>query len=339
MDALSDVLRVIRMKGGVFLQAEFSAPWCISSRVGPDEREALLGGANHLVLYHYVVEGHLCAQLPGGRPIAIGAGEVFMLPHNDEHRLGSHLDLPPVPVGRLVEAPADGGLWRMKHGGGGEPTRIVCGFLGCERLEGNPLIDSLPSMLTFDTRQGRIAAWIEGSLAFAADEVSARRPGSATVLTRLSELLFVEALRRYVEDLQPEQTGWLAGLKDPIVSRALSLLHGRLEEPWTVDDLGREVGLSRSALADRFTRLIGEPPMRYLARWRLQVAAHDLRHSDEALARVARRVGYESEPAFNRAFKRAFGVPPATWRRGGLKARRDGTAPPHLTRKTRRTAR
>jgi transcriptional regulator GlxA family with amidase domain len=170
-------------------------------------------------------------------------------------------------------------------------------------------------VLRFDTRQGSAAAWMKSSLEFAADEIAARRAGSETVLAKLSELLFVETLRRYVEGLPEDQTGWLAGLKDPFVSRALSLLHGCVAKEWTVDDLGREVGLSRSALADRFARLIGEPPMRYLARWRIQVAAHQLRTSDMSLARIAEHVGYESEAAFSRAFKRNFGVPPAAWRR------------------------
>jgi AraC-like DNA-binding protein len=219
-----------------------------------------------------------------------------------------------VSIRQVVRASPGGGLWVVRHGGGGEQTRIVCGFLGSERFDGNPLADALPAVLRFDTRQDGAGAWMKSSLEFAADEIAAHRAGSETVLAKLSELLFVEALRRYVEGLPEEQTGWLAGLKDPFVSRALSLLHGRVAKEWTVDDLGREVGLSRSALADRFTRLIGEPPMRYLARWRIQVAAHQLRNSDTPLARIAEQVGYESEAAFNRAFKRSFGVPPATWR-------------------------
>jgi transcriptional regulator GlxA family with amidase domain len=197
-------------------------------------------------------------------------------------------------------------------------TRIVCGFLGCDKLDGNPLAAALPPILRFDTRYGSTAAWMRSSLEFAADEIAAQRAGSETVLAKMSELMFVEALRRYVESLPEEQTGWLAGLKDPFVSRALALMHGGLTREWTVDDLGREVGLSRSALADRFTRLIGEPPMRYLARWRLQVAATQLRNSDVPLARIAQQVGYESEAAFNRAFKRNFGVPPAAWRKGAV---------------------
>jgi AraC-like DNA-binding protein len=313
MDALSDVLRVVRLKGGVFLHAEFTAPWCILSQVAPRDCGPLLEGAEHIVLYHYVVEGRLAARIPQGNLVEIEAGEVVIFPHNHAHLLGSDVKLPPVPSRDVVTASPDG-LWVIRHGGGGEKTRIVCGFLGCDRLEGNPLAGSLPPILRFDTRQGASAAWIQSSLEFAAQELGARRAGSETVLAKLSELLFVEALRRHVESLPEEQTGWLAGLKDPFVSRALSLLHGRVAQEWTVDALGREVGLSRSALADRFTRLIGEPPMRYLARWRIQVAAHQLRASDMPLARIAEAVGYESESAFNRAFKRSFGVPPATWR-------------------------
>jgi AraC-like DNA-binding protein len=315
MDALSDVLRVVRLKGGVFLNAEFTAPWCIFSQIGPEACGALLEGSDHLVIYHYVVEGRLAAQIPNGKPVEIEAGEVVIFPHNHDHLLGSHLDLPPVPASDVVRASPGGGLRVMHHGGGGEQTRVVCGFLGCDRLDGNPLATALPPVLRFDTRQGSAAAWIKSSLEFAAEEIAARRAGSETVLAKLSELLFVESLRCYVEGLSEEQTGWLAGLKDPFVSRALSLLHGRLAQEWTVDDLGREVGLSRSALADRFTRLIGEPPMRYLARWRIQVAAHQLRINDMPLARIAEHVGYESEAAFSRAFKRNFGVPPAAWRR------------------------
>lgn len=314
MDALSDILRLVRLKGGLFLHAEFTAPWCVHSQVTPEDCGPLLQGAEHLVLYHYVVAGRLTARVPGGQPVDVEAGEVIIFPHNSPHLLGSRLDLPPVPSRDVVRATPEG-LWLIRHGGGGAETRIVCGFLGCDRLEDNPLAASMPPVLCFDTRQGSTGAWMRSSLEFAADEIAARRAGSETVLAKLSELLFVEALRRYVEGLPEEQTGWLAGLKDPYVSRALSLLHGQIAQDWTVDQLGREVGLSRSALADRFTRLIGEPPMRYLARWRIQVAAHSLRNSDTSLARIAEQVGYESEAAFNRAFKRSFGVPPATWRR------------------------
>jgi AraC-like DNA-binding protein len=315
MDALSDVLRVVRLKGGVFLHAEFTAPWCIFSQFTSEDFGGHLEGAKHLVLYHYVVEGHMRAQIPDRTPVEVEAGEVLILPHNDRHLLGGHLVLSPVPSNEVVRVPPDGGLSVIRHGGGGEKARVVCGFLGCDLTHGNPLTSALPPIMRFDARHGSVAAWMKSSLEFAAAEIAARRAGSETVLAKLSELLFVEALRRYVEGIPDEQTGWLAGLKDPFVSRALSLLRGRVAQQWTVDDLGRDIGLSRSALADRFTRLIGEPPMRYLARWRLQLAAHYLRSSDMPVERIAEQVGYESGAAFNRAFKRSFGVPPASWRK------------------------
>lgn len=315
MDALSDLLRVIRLKGGVFLHAEFTEPWCIQSRLTPEDCRPLLNGADHAVLYHYVTSGRVLARVANSEPVEFEAGQIMILPHNDLHVMGSRLDLPPVATQQIVQAPDDDGLAVINHGGGGVPTRIVCGFLGCDKLNGNPLAEALPPLLKFDTRQGAAGAWIRSTLEFAASEVASRRSGSEAVLAKMSELLFVEAVRGYVETLSDEQTGWLAGLKDPFVSRALSLLHGRVAYAWTVDDLGREVGMSRSALADRFTKLIGEPPMRYLARWRIQVAAQELRNSDAPLARIAEQVGYESESAFNRAFKQGFGVPPATWRK------------------------
>src|SRR5262249_15378970 len=180
---------------------------------------------------------------------------------------------------------------------------------------GNPVLSTLPAMLKLNVEQGGAAEWIRSTFQYAAQEVSTGRPGSETVLAKLSELLFVETVRRYAEDLPDGQTGWLAGLRDPYVARALALLHRDLTRRWTVDDLGREVGLSRSALADRFIRLIGLPPMHYLASWRMQVASQKLRNSSASLAQVADAVGYDAEAAFSRAFKKAFGVAPATWRR------------------------
>jgi AraC-like DNA-binding protein len=334
MDALSDLLRVIRLKGGVFLHAEFTKPWCIFSAVTPKDCGSLLDGAEHMVLYHYVVEGRLIAQIPNQPPVKVEAGEVIIFPHNDGHLLGSDLDLPPVPSRQVVRVSPESGLFVIRHGGGGDRTRNVCGFLGCDRLDDNPLAAALPPVLHFDARQGSAASWIRSSFEFAADEIAARRAGSGTVLAKLSELLFVETLRNYVEALPDEQTGWLAGLKDSFVSRALGLLHRRVSKQWTVDDLGREVGLSRSALAERFTRLIGEPPMHYLARWRIQLAAHQLRNSDTPLARIAEEVGYESEAAFNRAFKRHFGLPPAAWRKKASASRQTASASPALSRQS-----
>jgi AraC-like DNA-binding protein len=192
---------------------------------------------------------------------------------------------------------------------------MVCGFLGCDNAESNPVISTLPALLKFNVEQGGAAEWIRSTFQYAAAEISAGRPGSETVLAKLSELLFVEAVRRYAEALPDDQTGWLAGLRDPHVARALALLHRDPMRRWTVDDLGREVGLSRSALADRFIRMIGAPPMQYLAGWRMQVATQKLRNTSASLAQIAEIVGYDSEAAFSRAFKKAIGSAPATWRR------------------------
>jgi AraC-like DNA-binding protein len=199
-----------------------------------------------------------------------------------------------------------------------ERTQVICGFLGCSRAKNNPVISSLPALLKLKVEQAGAAEWIRSTFQYAASEVAAGRPGSETVLAKLSELLFAETVRRYVEMLS-EATGWFAGLREPHVARALALLHREIARPWTVDELSREVGLSRSALADRFIRLLGTPPMHYLAGWRMQVAMEKLHTTSASLAQVAESVGYESEAAFSRAFKKAVGAAPATWRRSNTR--------------------
>jgi AraC-like DNA-binding protein len=317
MDALSDVLRVAHLTGGVFLHADFTAPWCMAARVAPEHCAPALGPASHMILYHYVVEGELHIRVGGedGEDILLRAGDVVLLPRNDLHLVGSDLNLPSVAGSDIIQPPEDGGLFTIHHGGGGKRTRMICGYLGCDSAEGNPVISTLPSLLKLDAEQGGAAEWIRSTFQYAADEVAAGRPGSETVLAKLSELLFVEAVRRYAEGLPQGQTGWLAGLRDPHVARALALLHRDIARPWSVDDLSREVGLSRSALADRFIGLIGMPPMHYVASWRMQVATQKLRSTNASLAQIADLVGYGSEAAFSRAFKKAFGTAPATWRR------------------------
>jgi len=316
MDALSDVLRIARLTGGVFLHAEFFAPWCIAARVSPEHCGPALGSASHLIIYHYVVEGafHLRIEGEETESVAVGAGEIVLLPRNDLHLMGSDLSVRPVPGKDVIRAPKNGGLYSIHHGGEGERTRVVCGFLGCANAEGNPVLASLPSVLKLNV-DGVAAEWIRSTFHYAADEVASGRAGSETMLSKLSELLFVESVRRHAESLPEGQTGWLAGLRDQFVARALALLHHDIARRWTVDELGQDVGLSRSALAERFIRLIGVPPMHYLANWRMQVATEKLRSTNASLAQVAELVGYESEAAFSRAFKRSFGVPPATWRR------------------------
>lgn len=317
MDALSDVLRTAHLTGGVFLHAEFLAPWCITSQLTPEDCSPFLGPTPHLILYHYVIEGevHVRVEADGAAPFTLRPGEVVLLPRNDRHLLGSDLSLPPVESHTLICPPDGGGLYTIRHGGNGPRTRLVCGFLGCDNADGNPIIATLPAALRLDVEEGGAAEWIRSTFQFAAHEVAAGHPGSETVLAKLSELLFVEAIRRYAGSLPQGESGWLAGLRDPYVSRTLALFHRDMTRAWTMDELGRAVGLSRSALAERFTRLIGTAPMHYLANWRMQVARHQLRSTSASLAQVAEAVGYESEAAFSRAFKKTFGVAPATWRR------------------------
>jgi AraC-like DNA-binding protein len=314
MDALSDVLRVANLTGGVFLHAEFFAPWCMAARVAPEHCAPRLGPASHLMLYHYVVEGELHARVEGEEAFVLGPGEAVLFPRNDLHLLGSDLGLPPVMARDIIQPPKDGGLFSIHHGGDGARTRLVCGFLGCDSGQGNPVIATLPAAMRLSIEEGGAGEWMRSTFQYAAAEM-AGRPGSETVLAKVSELLFVEAVRRYAQALPEGQTGWLAGLRDDYVARALALLHRDVTRSWTVDELGRHVGLSRSALAERFTHLVGVAPMRYLANWRMQVAAQELRNRSTSLAQIANTVGYESEAAFSRAFKKAFGSAPSAWRR------------------------
>ncbi|HXD44375.1 MAG TPA: AraC family transcriptional regulator [Pseudolabrys sp.] len=319
MDALSDVLRVSHLTGGVFLRADLSAPWCIALNIPREHCGPALGTASHLMTYHYVIGGELRIRLdgPNGESDVVRSGEVVILPRNDPHMIGTDLTMRAIPGRDVVQPPNGAGLYSIRHGGGGETTEMICGFIGYAGTESNPLIPMLPRLLRFNVEQGPAADWVRSTFQYAAAEVSAGSPGSQTVLAKLSELLFVETVRRYAETMPAEQTGWLAGLREPHVGRALALLHGDIARRWTVDELARAAGLSRSALSDRFLRLIGVPPINYLTNWRMQVAAATLRGTNAALAQVAQDVGYDSEAAFSRAFKKAFGVAPGTWRREG----------------------
>ncbi len=215
----------------------------------------------------------------------------------------------------IILPPNGNGLHSIRHGNGGAATKLICGYLGCETVQGNPIISAMPALIKLTVEEFGPAEWIRSSFLYAASEVSAGRIGSDTVLAKLSELLFVEAVRRYVDSVPAGKTGWLAGLQDASVARALALMHGDIARDWSVDELGREIGLSRSVLAEKFTRLIGVAPIHYLTNWRMQVAAQTLRNSNAPLVQVATAVGYESEAAFSRAFKREYGVAPSGWRR------------------------
>lgn len=317
MDALSRVLKSVSLDGALYLDAEFTAPWNMRGKYGLTSVRQRLAGAEHVVFFHYLTEGTCKAQLLGETDVIdVQAGDLVLFPRDDRHLIGSDLQLAPLEAenfnGGAEPAP---GLRHLRYGGGGAATRFVCGYLACAPSLCRPLFDALPAVLRIAIGDDHAAALLRELLRAAVHESQATRPGAGSTLTKLAELMLVEALRRYAESLPPDGKGWLAGMRDPQVGHALALMHGDPGRPWTVDELARAVAQSRSALAERFAALVGEPPMQYLMRWRLALAARTLRATREALARVAERSGYESQAAFTRAFKREFGLPPAAWRR------------------------
>jgi AraC-like DNA-binding protein len=316
MDALSDVLRVVRLNAAVFLDAEFTAPWCVGEPSGVQVCVQAMPRAQHVVIYHMVTEGRVQVGFPGEPTREAKAGDLIVIPGGEPHAMGSDLSLPQVRGERLIIDRGPEEVGQVRHGGGGEVTRLVCGYLACDSSLFNAVLAPLPRVMIVNMRDGASAQWLTSSLKFSIAETTTQRAGAGTVLAKLSELMFVEALRRHIESLPPEQTGWLAGLRDRFVGRTLALIHARPAHAWTVDELAGEVGLSRSALAERFTTLVGQPPMQYLTRWRLQLAADMLRSSSRNVAAIGADVGYDSEAAFSRAFKRELGASPAAWRQG-----------------------
>jgi AraC family transcriptional regulator, alkane utilization regulator len=318
MDALSDVLKSVRLEGAVFVNAEFTAPWCVQARFGYPNIIERLAGAEHVMFFHFLTEGSCRLRLArSDETLEFAAGDLALFPQDGSHFMGSDLQLTPVSTDTLhdPEDSSDDDFVHMRHGGGGAVTRFVCGYLACSRSVSRLLLEGLPGVVRIPIGDTPAASLIRELLRVGVRESSAERPGSRSMLAKVSELMFVEAMRRYVESLPPGGSGWLAGVRDAQIGRALGLLHAHPDKTWTVDQLAREVALSRSALAERFTVLVGESPIQYLMRWRLALAAQSLRSGRETVARVAERSGYESEAAFNRAFKREFGMPPATWRR------------------------
>lgn len=316
MDALSEVLKVLRLQTGIFLEAEFTAPWCIDSAPGPDDVRHILPAAEQVAIYHLLVEGHCRATLADrSATVDLSPGDLLLLPRGEQHLMGSELHLAPVRAELLVQPSADGRPPRIDHGGGGARTRFLCGYLACDRRLCQPLIGALPRLVRIPVADGAATRWLMSLFEMGAAASAAARPGAETLIARLSELLFVDAVRRYLETLPDEQSGWFAALRDPHVSRALAAMHADPGRHWSADELAREAALSRSALTEHFGRILGEPPMQYLTRWRMALAGQALRESSDVVARIAERLGYESEAAFNRAFRRDYGIPPAAWRR------------------------
>lgn len=314
MDAFSEVLSGVRLKGAVFFNAEFTAPWTLATPNACSMTPTLAPGAQHLVMYHYVVDGKARATLRDGQRVDLDAGDIVVLPHGDAHHLGNGERCTPLDGTQLLEKIAARDLSPMQAGGGGERTRFVCGFMTCDPQLCAPILGGLPPMLKVSVRSDPAGQWLESSLLHLVEEAGAARAGTEAMLAKVSEALFVDTLRRYIASLPDSETGWLAGARDPLVGRSLALLHARAAHPWTIAELADAVGASRTALVEHFSRYLGEPPIAYLTRWRLQLAARTLTSTSRGVAAIAAEVGYESEAAFNRAFKRSFGLPPARYR-------------------------
>ncbi len=313
MDPLSEVLRSVRLTGGVFLDARFTEPWCVTSEITAQDCRPHLARPAQLIGYHVVLAGKFLLFIGGKFLMEVSAGEIVLLPRNEIHVLASAPGLDPVDGQSLIQTSPGGGIARVRYGGSGEETNIVCGFLGSDEMR-NPLLSTLPAALKLDIREGTKREWIEASVQYAASELVAGRLASSDLISRLSEVLLIEAVRHYAATLGPERLGWLKGLSDPHVGRALAMIHRDIGADFSTETLAKEAGLSRSGFMDRFTALVGMPPIRYLTVWRLETAKVRLRETRETISRLAHALGYESEEAFSRAFKREFGISPARWR-------------------------
>ena len=314
MDALSETLRVVRLVGAVFIQGKFTAPWCYHSPSADSAAPVLEPGAERVVIFHLITEGECFVELGNDVPVRLSAGDVVIFPQGHAHNMASQPGLPP-PIGARLDKVLARRPRQLNYGGGGATTRLVCGYLACDDRLARMLLAGLPPLVRVNVRGSNAGIWLEASVRYALAEARSPRPGGAGVLAKLSEVLFIEVLRLYMNEQDPNRTGWLAGVGDRIVGAALNELHQRPAHAWTLEELAREAGTSRSVLAERFQHLVGSSPMQYLTQWRMLLAANLLCRSNAPLARIAEDVGYQTDTAFSRAFRREFGAPPAAWRR------------------------
>jgi AraC-like DNA-binding protein len=315
MDALSETLRVVRLVGAIFISARFTAPWCYQSPSADSAAPLLEPGAERVVIFHLITEGECFVELGGAPPMRLNAGDAIIFPQGDAHRMTSQPGLPPATGGARLDEILARRPRHIAYGGGGARTKLVCGYLACDARLAQMLLAGLPPVLRVNVRGSDAGTWLEASVRYALAEARSPRPGGEGVLAKLAEVLFIEVLRRYMNEQSAGRTGWLAGVGDRIVGGALNALHKRPAHAWTLEELARESGTSRSVLAERFQHLVGSSPIQYLTQWRMLLAANLLCGSNASLARIAEDVGYQTDTAFSRAFRREYGAPPAAWRR------------------------
>ncbi len=314
MDALSETLRVVQLVGAIFINARFTAPWCYQSPSADSAARLLEPCAERIVIFHMIMEGECFVEMGEQARVRLTAGDVVIFPEGDAHRMASEPGLAPAS-GAGLDKVLSRRPRQLTYGGGGTETRLVCGYLACDARLARLLLAGLPSLLRVNVRGSNAGTWLEASLRYALVEARSPRPGGAGVLAKLAEVLFIEVLRLYMNERSEGRTGWLAGVGDRIVGAALTCLHRSPAHPWTLEELAREANTSRSVLAERFQNLMGHSPMQYLTQWRMLLAANLLRRSNVRLAQVAMEVGYQTDTAFSRAFRREFGLPPMSWRR------------------------
>lgn len=326
MDVLSEVLRAVKLDGAVFFNGEFSSPWCAREPDACTMASHLPTRPKHVIIFHLVTEGNGYVRIEeDGGSVSLEAGDIVILPQGNAHFMGNGPPVTPIDSAAQLQRVLAEGRMISQVGGGGELTKLICGYLTCDHQLCEVFLAGLPPIVKVHIRDSPSGQWLEDTFRYSVDHAEASGPGVAAVIAKLSEVLFVETLRRYIAKMSPSQTGWLAGVRDPDVGKALALLHRQPSHPWTIASLADEVGLSRSVLAERFRHYLSDTPMGYLTRWRLQLAAQVLSSTSKSVAEVAGDVGYESEPSFNRAFKREFGVPPARFRTQSRAAQRRTT--------------
>jgi len=315
-DVLSDVLRAVRLTGAAYFDFDLSSPWVAEAPPCREIAATVMPGAERVIEYHLIARGACWGHAVGQEPIRLREGDIVVFAQGDAHVLSSAPGMrAPTDLSIYARSAAPLPMFIEMGGGGPERARIVCCFLGCDERPYNPLFAALPQVIHLSAAGPQTSTgWLATLVDIAAKESRSARPGSENVLARLSELMFVETVRQYIETLPPAGTGWLAGLRDPVVGQALAAMHGKADAAWTVEGLARLAGVSRSVFAERFVAMVGQPPMQYLALWRMQLGSRMLIDGAQ-VAEVATAVGYESEAAFSRAFKKLVGAAPATWRR------------------------